>query len=76
LARSVIALVSRTPTAKGVDLKAAMRSLSAFGPRVVHVPYDRHLAVGVPIDLRRVSEPTLLAAMELAGVALELAVGQ
>jgi septum site-determining protein MinD len=76
LMRSVVALVSRTSTTEGVDLKAATKSLSTHGPQVVHIPYDRHLAVGAPIDLRRVGEPTLVAAMELAGVALALAVGQ
>ncbi len=74
LTRSVVALVSRTSTTEGVDIKAATKSLSAHGPQVVHLPYDRHLAVGAPVDLRRVGEPTLVAATELAAVALALAV--
>jgi hypothetical protein len=55
---------------------AAMRLLSAHGSPVVHIPYDRHLATGAPIDLRRVGEPTLVAAMQLADVALGLAVAR
>jgi MinD-like ATPase involved in chromosome partitioning or flagellar assembly len=76
LGHSVVAVVSRTSTTEGVDLTAAMRLLSAHGSPVVHIPYDRHLATGAPIDLRRVGEPTLVAAMQLADVALGLAVTQ
>jgi hypothetical protein len=74
LRRSVVAFVSRTSTTEGLNLRAAVKLLSGHGSPVVHIPYDRHLATGAPIDLLRVGEPTLVAAMQLAHVALGLAV--
>lgn len=73
LAHLMVALVSRTPSTEGLDVRAAVRSLEEFGPSVVHLPYDRHLAAGARVDLTRLAEPTLLAATDLAGRVLGLA---
>lgn len=67
LERCVLALISHSADG-AVDLRTAMRTLSLYGVQVVRMPYDRHLAAGAAIDLRRVGngvqEFTLRAAAE------------
>ncbi|MQA81742.1 MAG: AAA family ATPase [Streptosporangiales bacterium] len=55
LERCVLAVVSHSAQ-NATDLKASMRSLSAYGVHVIHMPYDRHLAAGAAIDLGRISK--------------------
>jgi MinD-like ATPase involved in chromosome partitioning or flagellar assembly len=65
LPRTVVALVTHTPH-EDADLERAQHMLSAGDMTVVHVPYDRHLAGGTPIDLSMTSEAAQSAATWIA----------
>ncbi|WP_312881445.1 MinD/ParA family ATP-binding protein [Actinomadura alba] len=65
LPRTVIALVTHSPHVDS-DLERARQMLSAGGMPVVHVPYDRQLATGAAIDMRRISEGSRVAATRIA----------
>jgi MinD-like ATPase involved in chromosome partitioning or flagellar assembly len=65
LPRTVVTLVTHTPH-EDADLDRAQHMLSAGGIPVVHVPYDRHLAGGTPIDLPMIGEAGRLAAARIA----------
>jgi MinD-like ATPase involved in chromosome partitioning or flagellar assembly len=68
LPRTIVALVTHTPH-EDADLERAQHMLSAGGMTVVHVPYDRHLAGGAPIELSMTSEGAQNAAMRIAAEA-------
>jgi MinD-like ATPase involved in chromosome partitioning or flagellar assembly len=65
LPRTVVTLVTHTPH-EDADLERAQHMLSAGGIPVVHVPYDRHLAGGTPIDLPMTGEAARNAATRIA----------
>jgi MinD-like ATPase involved in chromosome partitioning or flagellar assembly len=65
LPRTVVTLVTHTPH-EDADLERAQHMLSAGGIPVVHVPYDRHLAGGAPIDLPMTGESARNAAIRIA----------
>jgi MinD-like ATPase involved in chromosome partitioning or flagellar assembly len=65
LPRTVVTLVTHAPH-EDADLDRAHHMLSAGGIPVVHVPYDRHLAGGTPIDLPMTGEAARLAAARIA----------
>lgn len=65
LPRTVVTLVTHTPH-EDADLERAQHLLSAGGIPVVHVPYDRHLAGGTPIDLPMTGEAARFAATRIA----------
>ncbi|HEX6471532.1 MAG TPA: MinD/ParA family protein [Streptosporangiaceae bacterium] len=65
LPRTVVTLVTHTPH-EDADLDRAQHMLSAGGIPVVHVPYDRHLAGGSPIDLPMTGEAARNAAIRIA----------
>lgn len=65
LPRTVVTLVTHTPH-EDADLERAQHMLSAGGIPVVHVPYDRHLAGGTPIDLPMTGEAARHAATRIA----------
>jgi MinD-like ATPase involved in chromosome partitioning or flagellar assembly len=68
LSRTVVALVSQTPT-PGTDLEQARRMLAADGLPLINVPYDRHLAAGAAISLDRLGTATHTAATRIAAEA-------
>jgi MinD-like ATPase involved in chromosome partitioning or flagellar assembly len=72
LPRTIVALVTHTPH-EDADLERAQHMLSAGGMTVVHVPYDRHLAGGTPIDLSMTSEAAHSAATRIAAEAFSRA---
>jgi MinD-like ATPase involved in chromosome partitioning or flagellar assembly len=65
LPRTIVTLVTHTPH-EDSDLERARHMLSAGGMTVVHVPYDRHLASGTPIDLALAGEATQNATTRIA----------
>ncbi|MEY9210675.1 MinD/ParA family protein [Thermobifida halotolerans] len=66
LARSCVAVISRTGGNTGVDLDQLQRHFSDRCRRVLRVPDDPHLAEGGPVDLARLRPATHLAYLELA----------
>jgi MinD-like ATPase involved in chromosome partitioning or flagellar assembly len=65
LPRTVVTLVTHTPH-EDADLERAHYMLSAGGIPVVHVPYDRHLAGGTPIEMPMIGEAARNAAIRIA----------
>jgi MinD-like ATPase involved in chromosome partitioning or flagellar assembly len=65
LPRTIVTLVTHTPH-EDADLERARQMLSAGGMTVVHMPYDRHLASGTPIDLGLAGEATQSATTRIA----------
>jgi MinD-like ATPase involved in chromosome partitioning or flagellar assembly len=65
LPRTIVTLVTHTPH-EDADLERAKHLLSAGGMTVVHVPYDRHLAGGTPIELPLTGEAAQNAATRIA----------
>jgi len=64
LTRTVIAMVSHAPQV-GADLQRAHQMLSAWGPPVVLVPYDRQLATGSSLDMSRISAAARTAVLRV-----------
>jgi MinD-like ATPase involved in chromosome partitioning or flagellar assembly len=56
-----------------LDLDAARQGLAATGAAVLTLPYDRHLAAGLPIVPGRLAEATTIEATRLAGHVLRVA---
>ncbi|WP_223280723.1 hypothetical protein [Streptomyces antnestii] len=75
LASTVVALTSSAPHMT-LDLKAATAHLREAGVAVVHLPYDRHLAAGGPIQAELLSDATRRAAARLAAEAVQRAARQ
>jgi MinD-like ATPase involved in chromosome partitioning or flagellar assembly len=73
LPSTVVALTSGTPD-HNLDLATAEAHLREAGVGVVHVPYDRHLAAGGPIETELLAESTRRAAVRLAAEAVQRAV--
>lgn len=65
LGRTVIAFVTHTPHVDS-DIGRAARMLSADGLPVVHIPYDRHLAVGTAVESARIGHETRAAMIRIA----------
>jgi MinD-like ATPase involved in chromosome partitioning or flagellar assembly len=65
LGRTVVAFVTHTPHVDS-DLGRAARMLSADGLPVVHIPYDRHLAVGTAVESARIGQETRAAIIRIA----------
>ncbi|WP_433260119.1 MinD/ParA family ATP-binding protein [Actinosynnema sp. CS-041913] len=70
LSRYVVALTSLNDRSEGVDLRRACRAMGVLGVPVAHVRFDRHLAGGGVIDVRKLAEPTVVAATRIAAMAL------
>jgi MinD-like ATPase involved in chromosome partitioning or flagellar assembly len=73
LPRTVVILVTHSPH-EDADLERARHMLSAGGVTVVHVPYDRHLASGTPIELSLTGEAARSAASRIAAEVFSRAV--
>jgi MinD-like ATPase involved in chromosome partitioning or flagellar assembly len=65
LTRTVIAFVTHTPHLDA-DLTRAAQLLSGGGMPVVHMPYDRHLAIGTAVESARIGQETRAAAIRVA----------
>ncbi|MFC4056476.1 MinD/ParA family protein [Actinomadura syzygii] len=74
LARTVIAMVSHAPQV-GADLARAAQMLTAWGTPVVHVPYDRQIAMGAAVDFSRLGEATHAAVSRVAYEAFARSLG-
>jgi MinD-like ATPase involved in chromosome partitioning or flagellar assembly/tetratricopeptide (TPR) repeat protein len=69
LSRTVIVMVSHTPHADDTGLTRAQEMMGSGGQPVIHLPYDRHLALGVPIDKSRLAAATVAAVNQIAAAA-------
>lgn len=65
LQRTVIVLVTHSPHADA-DLERVREMLGTGGLPVIHLPYDRHVAAGTPIDTARLAATTRTAATRIA----------
>ncbi|MFC5058564.1 cellulose synthase operon protein YhjQ/BcsQ [Saccharothrix xinjiangensis] len=73
LGRVVVVLSSLNDRSEGVDLDRARRAVGVLGVPVVHLGFDRHLAGGGVVDVRRLAEPTVVSATRVAALALKRA---
>ena len=73
LNRVVVVLSSLNDRSEGVDLKRATRALSVLDVPVAHIGFDRHLAGGGVLDVRKLAEPTVVSATRVAALALRRA---
>jgi septum site-determining protein MinD len=73
LSRVVVVLSSLNDRSEGVDLDRARRALDVLGVPVVHLGFDRHLAGGGVVDVRKLAEPTVVAATRVAALAMKQA---
>lgn len=67
LQQTVVALNATRDGHPLIDLKTVENEFSKFVPEVLRVPYDRHLAEGVAVDLSALKARTRTAVLELAG---------
>lgn len=74
LGRTVVATVTHAPRASA-DLERAEEMLGRWGLPVVHVPYDRRLAVGGAVDAGRLSDATGTAVGRIAYEVFARAIG-
>jgi MinD-like ATPase involved in chromosome partitioning or flagellar assembly len=73
--RTVVALVEQVPGAR-LDVGAVRQAFDELAVPVHPLRYDRHLAAGGAIDVRRLGRRTLDQTLELAGAVLRTAVAQ
>jgi MinD-like ATPase involved in chromosome partitioning or flagellar assembly len=71
--RTVVVLVSQSRD-EVVGVRAAVAAVSVHGALGIHLPFDRHLAAGGPLQLRRLGEAGRSVATSVAALTLARAV--
>jgi MinD-like ATPase involved in chromosome partitioning or flagellar assembly len=74
LGRSLLVLSVPVAGPLGVDLDSSVARLGRFGAPVLPLPYDRHLALGGAIDLRRIGAGARTAGLRIAAAVMDRAV--